>query len=106
MLISASGPHAASLKIRPPLPITTDQIDRALSTLDKTLHSVEDGSRLRRARAAGVDERSSSSAGADEAVAVRGPLDRVETRRRLWARWSRLLSSRLRRRGSVVSASC
>ena len=37
ILISASGPHENVLKIRPPLPFTTDDADRLLSELDDVL---------------------------------------------------------------------
>jgi len=37
ILISASGPHENVLKIRPPLPRTTDYADRLLSELDDVL---------------------------------------------------------------------
>ena len=41
ILISASGPHENVLKIRPPLPFTTEHATRLLSELDEvlTLHS-------------------------------------------------------------------
>ena len=37
ILISASGPHENVLKIRPPLPFTTDHADLLLAQLDEVL---------------------------------------------------------------------
>jgi 4-aminobutyrate aminotransferase-like enzyme len=40
VLISASGPHAATLKIRPPLPFASADAERLLAALADTLADV------------------------------------------------------------------